>query len=478
MILIILQFLTIILPGLAPPPSDEEVWKESFSVPEKGIWGTESGELEYDFSGITKWSIDYTGVEVSNPEEYAKTVSTSGGRFECRDIEGEVKWISENIDISAYEKVHIHLTAYETGSGNNTDNKYLKAFYKLDNSEEIPFETNNKNVGNWGGSVLVEQKNLKGDSLQVICYMANHYSGDKVTLDEVTITAEINYPDIEPGDVFINEILFNPVPGGNDYVEIINVSEKELPAQHLYLASRKNNYELTQIYPVAEKRLNFEPGAYLVVTKDTNGVFPYFYVECPACFRQMEKFPSFNNDDDYVVLLNNQRQIIDEFLYTEDMHNPFLHDEEGISLERISTELKTNNPENWASASSLAGYGTPGYKNSQTGVGVMSGTEITFEPDAFSPNLDGYNDEYQIHYQLNKPGYVANILVFDSVGRFIIKKKKNEILGTDGTISWNGEDETGHKLPMGAYIVVVEIFNTEGEVYKFKDGVVLTKILE
>ncbi len=266
MILIILQILTIILPGLAPPPSEEEVWKESFSVPEKGIWGTENSELEYDFSGITKWSLDYTGVEVSNPEDYAKTVSTSGGRFECRDIEGEVTWRSEVIEISAYEKVNIHLTAYETGSGNSTENKYLKAYYMIDNGEEIPFETNSINTGNWGGSVLVQQKELKGNNLQIICYMANYYSGDKVTLDEVTVTAEINYPEIEPGDAVINEILFNPVPDGNDYVEIINISEKELPAQHLYLASRNNNFELTQIYPVTEKRFNLVPGAFLALT--------------------------------------------------------------------------------------------------------------------------------------------------------------------------------------------------------------------
>ncbi len=192
----------------------------------------------------------------------------------------------------------------------------------------------------------------------------------------------------------------------------------------------------------------------------------------------MKKFPSFNNDDDYVVLLSNEMQIIDEFFYTEEMHNPFLHDEEGISLERISTDLKTNNPENWASASSLAGFGTPGYKNSQTGIEVMSGPEITFEPDAFSPNLDGYNDEYQIHYKADKPGYIANITIFDAAGRFILQLAKNEILGAQGTILWNGEDDTGQQQQMGVYITIVEIFSEEGKVFKFKDGVVLTKILD
>jgi len=54
----------------------------------------------------------------------------------------------------------------------------------------------------------------------------------------------------------------------------------------------------------------------------------------------------------------------------------------------------------------------------------------------------------------------------------------NEILPTSGTIKWNGEDETGQKLPMGVYVVMVEIFNTEGAVHKFKDGVVLTERMD
>ena len=193
----------------------------------------------------------------------------------------------------------------------------------------------------------------------------------------------------------------------------------------------------------------------------------------------MDKFPSFNNDEDYVVLLNEKMEIIDELFYSEDWHHELLTDADGVSLERISAETKTKKPENWASASSLAGYGTPGYKNSQAeSEEVSSGPRVTFSPDAFSPNLDGYNDEYQIHYQLDKPEYIANVMIFDAAGRFVMQLAKNEILGTDGTISWNGEDETGQKLSMGAYIVMVEIFNTDGEVYQYKDGVVLTKILD
>ena len=169
-----------------------------------------------------------------------------------------------------------------------------------------------------------------------------------------------------------------------------------------------------------------------------------------------------------VVLLNENMEIIDEFSYNENMHSPFLTDVEGVSLERISLDDAPIQPENWFSASTESGYGTPGYKNSQAGNENVSAPKVTFEPEAFSPNNDGYNDEYQIHYEFDKPGYIANVWIFDSGGRLVmLQLAKNEILGTSGTFVWNGEDETGQRQPLGVYVVAVEIFNTEGEDFPF-----------
>jgi hypothetical protein len=292
------------------------------------------------------------------------------------------------------------------------------------------------------------------------------------------VEADVNYEKAEPGDIVLNEILFNPVADGSDYVEIINVSEKLLSLKNLYLASRKNNSELTQIYPISEIDLPYESNKYLALTKDTNGVFPWFTIKCIECFRQMDKFPSFNNDQDVVVLLNENMEIIDEFYYNEDMHSSFLFDTEGISLERISIDVATNAYGNWFSASSLAGYGTPGYENSQANNKNILQPEITFEPEAFSPNNDGFNDEYKIKYKLNKPGFIATAKIFGPSGRFIMDLAKNEILSTSGEIHWNGEDETGQKLPLGVYVVVFEVLHPNGEKYGYKDGIVLTDLLE
>lgn len=454
-----------------------EIWRESFTVSDKGIWGNAEGGIDSYFSEISAWSLEYYDVKLENADDYAKTVTTSGGRFEVRDVEGEVKWMSEIIDIEGYLNVKIELTAAETGSNENIQNKYLKAYYKLDNGLEILFEKSGENFGNWG-TTFAGQTGLTGKKLQIIVYLKNNYSGDKVILDEVIVSGEENLDPIESGDVLINEVLFNPFPGGSDYVEIYNNSENEIGTNRLFLASRDSKLELTQIYPLSSKKNKIFPGDYLCLTKDTASVYPFFTILCRECFLQMGKFPSYNNDEDYVVLLDEELQVIDELHYTDKLHSPLLADEEGISLERNSFSKPTNDANNWHSASSVAGYGTPGYENSQLEIENITKPKITFEPEAFSPNFDGYNDEYKISYELDKPGYIANISVFDAAGRFVLKLANNEILGTNGTIAWNGEDETGQRQNLGVYVVLVEIFDTDGNVYRFKDGVVLTDVLE
>lgn len=475
----LLKLLTFSIVFLSLQSYAQEIWRESFDTPDKGVWGDdETSKFITDFEGVTRWTLDYSQVELENADDYAKTVSTSGGRFECRDINAEVSWKSEEIDISEYKNVQISLEARETGSGANKDHKYLKAYYILDGDEEIPFEINAENYGNWGADTAI-QTGLNGATLQIIVYINNHYSADKVILDEVVLKGEEKNPVIiEPGDLLINEVLFNPVPDGEDYVEIYNYSEKQIPLNKLYLASRDKEYQLTQIYSLTSDKINFKPESYLALTKDTNGIFPWFTIECAECFLQMEKLPSFNNDEDVVVLLNNDLEIIDEFAYTEDLHLPVFHDREGVSLERISFETPTNDPENWHSASSFAGYGTPGYINSQAVNEDAEKVAVTFEPESFSPNNDGYHDNYSIHFELDKPGYLCSIKIFDSAGRPVNTLAQNSLLGTTETISWDGIDESGQRLDLGVYIVWVELYDLKGNVKQFKDGVVLTDILD
>ena len=301
------------------------------------------------------------------------------------------------------------------------------------------------------------------------------------------ISGKIMIPDIrtfsysftpEAGSILINEVLFNPLSGGTDFVELVNVSEQTIPLNRLKLATRDDALALKQIYPVSTERRYLKPGEFLVCTKDPTILASQYIASNPASFCALKSFPTFSDDAGTVVLLNDSLDVLDEFSYSAKMHSPFLADEDGISLERISLEKPTSEHTNWASAAASVGFATPGLPNSQAGSETEIQDEITPEPKAFSPNGDGYNDELSIHFKFSKSGYIANVRIFDVIGRQEKFLVKTQLLAQEGSWLWDGKSESGQKLGIGVYIIFVEVFSQEGQTKAFKKTCTITDRLD
>jgi hypothetical protein len=192
----------------------------------------------------------------------------------------------------------------------------------------------------------------------------------------------------------------------------------------------------------------------------------------------MKSIPSFPDDAGTVVLLNDSLVVFDEFSYSAKMHSPFLADENGVSLERISLGKATSDRSNWASAAASIGFASPGLPNSQAESETEIQDEITLEPKSFSPNGDGYNDQLTINFRFSKPGYIANVRIFDSVGRQVKYLIKNQSLAQEGNWVWVGDSDSGQRLNIGVYIILVEVFDRDGNVKAFKKTCTLTDRLE
>jgi hypothetical protein len=216
----------------------------------------------------------------------------------------------------------------------------------------------------------------------------------------------------------------------------------------------------------------------LVCMKDSASVAAQYFTSDPETFCQMNTLPSFSDDAGTVVLLNDSLEVLDEFSYTAKMHSPFLASEEGVSLERISLEKPGTDRSNWASAAASVGFATPGLPNSQTGSKTDIQDEIIPEPKAFSPNGDGYNDQLSIRYAFRKPGYMANVRIFDAAGRQVQFLVKNQSLAQQGSWLWDGKSESGQKLGIGVYIILVEVFDRDGNTKAFKKACTITDRLE
>src|SRR5450432_1920240 len=131
---------------------------------------------------------------------------------------------------------------------------------------------------------------------------------------------------------------------------------------------------------------------------------------------------------------------------------------------------------NFHSAATSAGYGTPGYKNSQYRINEDVPGTITVTPPVFSPDNDGVDDFATINYNFPSPGYVANITIFDATGRAVRSFEKNALSGgIKGYYRWDGLDDKNRKLPQGIYIIYTEIFNTAGKKKQFKNTIVLAR---
>lgn len=278
-------------------------------------------------------------------------------------------------------------------------------------------------------------------------------------------------------DLVVNEVLFNPVPQGFDYIELFNRGGKILNAATILLTNRSaSTGNPGTPYPIsAANRLIF-PGEYYVVTANAAVTAQQFTVQNPGFLVEFSNMPSLPDDKGTVLLLNNTGRIIDELAYDQGWHFALISNREGVALERIDPEKPTQNADNWTSAAQSAGLGTPTYLNSQykKNVGAPDGN-ITLNPAMFSPDNDGFEDFTLIEFKFSEPGYVGNLTIYDAVGRPVRVLQRNTTLAASGSFRWDGLNDKQQRVPVGNYIVLFEAFNLQGQKQAFKKAVTVAR---
>jgi hypothetical protein len=283
--------------------------------------------------------------------------------------------------------------------------------------------------------------------------------------------------DAKADDAVVNEILFNPRPNAYDYIEFYNKSNKILDASKLYVGNRNTVGVIGTISQLSTTPFYIFPDDYVVITENADNLALNYLVSKPEAVLVRSSLPTFPDDEGYVLLINQQGNIVDEVNYSDNWHFKLLDNPEGVSLERLDANGPSQSADNWHSAASTAGYGTPGYKNSQVKNLQAIAATIEVLPKVFSPDNDGFDDIATIQYKIDQPGYVANITIFDAAGRPVRNLVRNGTLSTSGYWNWDGLDDKGLKLPVGTYIIFSEIFNLQGKKDKFKNVVVLARPL-
>lgn len=287
-------------------------------------------------------------------------------------------------------------------------------------------------------------------------------------------TARFGVPaNVNPDDIVINEILFDPKPGGSDYLELYNRSNKVIDVGKLYIANRNSSGLPANFVAIFNQPFYLFPESFLLLTTNTDATVNEFPMANKESFLELNALPSFSDDSGTAIVMDQQGQIIDEINYNKNWHFSLLKDKEGVSLERISYDGPSDQT-NFHSAATTVN-GTPGYKNSQSSAQSGQSGEFILEPEVFSPDNDGTDDFLTIRYEFKSPGFVTNIKIFDASGRMVRYLEKNSLSGMKGYYRWDGLDDKNQKLPQGIYIIYFESFNADGAKEVHKKTVVLAR---
>jgi hypothetical protein len=320
-----------------------------------------------------------------------------------------------------------------------------------------------------GTELAIQLNNFppQGTFMEITLTGIEDLSGNALSQDNVLLIGEAF--EANPNDLVINELLFNPPTGGNEYVEIYNRSDKVIDLRSISITSRKpSDGSFNKLYPLTEVPLFLNPQEYLVIAKSRDLVCSFFDCHSESSFVELPVMPSIANASGCVVIWNNHTEtLLDEFAYNENMHSSGISNKKGVALERVDFGRPSTDAGNWLSATAQSGYGTPGYENSQYSAKVGLENTIHIEYPVIGA------DEYRIQYRLDKPGYKCKIYIYDSSGKMIDNLFNNKLLGTEGEIPWNGKSKSNQKLTTGIYILYMELYDMNGNVRKIKLPVVM-----
>ncbi len=277
-----------------------------------------------------------------------------------------------------------------------------------------------------------------------------------------------------PRDIVVNEILFNPATGGSRYVEFYNRSNKIFDWSEFFLANFSGGSDVEQI---TQDRL-FLPGQIHVFSNDPTDIRTRF-ANIHALDVIGNLLPSLDDNEGNITLYwskNGETVVLDSFDYVDDYHNAFLSgsEREGVALERIDPEGPTNAAANWTSASAAitGAPGTPTLPNSQHLNPVPTGDgPVTLSAGRLSPDGDGFEDFLDIGYTLPLSGYFAAVTVFDAEGIPVKRLSRQELLGTEGSLRWDGDLDDGTPARPGIYVLLVELYAPSGAAEQVKKAV-------
>ena len=259
-------------------------------------------------------------------------------------------------------------------------------------------------------------------------------------------------------DIIFNEIMFNPFPGDEDFIELYNRSAKIVDISQLFLVSVNDaTGDTSSLYRLSDIPRCFMPGEFFVFSADAGPVIMRYHTCSGDNIFEVNQLPSMPDEKGHLLLLNRQMEVIDDLRYDEDMHFSLLSDNEGFSLERVNPEY-----DGWHSATEVSGGATPGCPNSAYSDVPSAASTVSLSSTRITPDNDGNDDILLIHLDFPDYGEVITVLIFSETGSLVRRLAENQLAGPDNVLAWDAAGDDGSLVDRGIYIIYVSSFNENG----------------
>ncbi|MDQ7816630.1 MAG: lamin tail domain-containing protein [Melioribacteraceae bacterium] len=216
-------------------------------------------------------------------------------------------------------------------------------------------------------------------------YFADFPLDEDTTNNRITLKVQ---PGFHPGSVVINEIMYNPVNGEPEWIELYNNSEYDIDLEGWSITDILTTPVKTKIQ---SKSIFFPGESLLVIAKD--GTVNNFHRSIPSQLI-INTFANLNNDADGVVIKDVHDVTIDSVRYDKSWGG-----ESGKSLERKSLYDPSNDRLNWSSSKDVE-LSTPGRINSI----YPKEYDLTITGITIAPLYAAYDEDVSITAQVFNNG--------------------------------------------------------------------------
>ncbi|WP_069130554.1 lamin tail domain-containing protein [Rhodohalobacter halophilus] len=378
---------------------------------------------------------------------------------------------------------------------------YFDEFIMFDNSEgqgavgSPKFKANGREL-----AVLEFNPNIAN---RVVLDTGSLSAGEEITLEidglsdfkgNMTSSSQPVAQPVQAGDLVLNEIMYHPLPGDDnfsgqsEYLEIFNRKNYAVSLEGIFLHDAPDDIgEYNRMDPVSAEMKWIPAREFALLYPENENLAPS-ESRTGRAFGISEELNRFGlrferaglglvNSGRNVVLSDSTGNVIDQVGYSPDWHNPNLMTTQGVALERIDVNGESNDPGNWSSNRTVLG-GTPLGTNSIEQVELQSDSEmeITLQPNPFSPDGDGLDDQLEIVYRFADPNYLLKVRIYDRYGRLVRKLADGYPAGLHGSLFWDGKMDDGSRSRIGIYIIYVQAYNaSNGSRKEFKETAVLAR---